>query len=85
MRNPPLYYLYEAGVYWTLAGSDVMTRVYAMRWATIPLLLIAVLMAWLLAGEVFGRRRWLQTTAALVVALQPVLSQLGGQSSTPTP
>lgn len=78
MRNPPLYYLYEGAVYAPFEGADVLTRQYVLRWATIPFFLLAVLFTWLLAGEVFGRRRWLQTLAALVVALQPMLAQLGG-------
>lgn len=78
MRNPPLYYLYGAAAYLPLEGQDVVTRLYAMRWATIPFFLVAVLTAWLLAGEVFGRRRWLQAIAALFVALQPMLAQLAG-------
>lgn len=77
-RNPPVYYVYEAAAYAPLIDESLMTRVFAMRWATIPLYLVAVLMAWLLAGEVFGRRRWLQTVTALFVALQPMLAQLGG-------
>jgi hypothetical protein len=78
MRNPPLYYMYEGIAYAPLRNADLFTRLYAMRWLTIPFFLFAVLSAWLLAGEVFGRRRWLQATAALVVALQPMLAQLGG-------
>ncbi len=41
-----------------------------------PLLLGTVVFAWLIAGEVFGRRRWLQTLSAGVVALNPQLVHL---------
>jgi hypothetical protein len=78
MRNPPAYYLYEVAVYAPLQNTSLMTRQYVMRWSTIPFFLVAVWMAWLLAGEVFGRRRWLQSVTALFVALQPMLAQLGG-------
>ena len=78
MRNPPLYYLYEGVVYAPLGGTDFFTRLYAMRLATVPFILIAVVFAWLLAGEVFGRRRWLQAVTALTVGLQPMLAQLSG-------
>ena len=78
MRNPPLYYLGAAAVYTPLQGSDFFTRLTVMRLATIPLFLVAVFFAWLLAGEVFGRRRWLQAVVALTVALHPMLAQLGG-------
>jgi 4-amino-4-deoxy-L-arabinose transferase-like glycosyltransferase len=78
MRNPPLYYLTEAAVYAPLESLSVFDRLYAMRAVSIVWFLVTVLAAWLLAGEVFGRRRWLQAVAALVVALQPMLGQLGG-------
>lgn len=77
-RNPPAYYLYEALAYAPFGSADLMTRQYVLRWASIPFVVIAVLMAWLLAGELFGRRRWLQAVAALFVALQPMLGQIGG-------
>ncbi len=47
-----------------------------MRLAGIPLLLGTIVFAWLIAGEVFGRRRWLQTLSAGVVALNPQLVHL---------
>lgn len=78
MRNPPLYYVYEAAVYAPLQDAPFFTRWFAMRLATLPFLLVAVVAAWLLAGEVFGRRRWLQAVTALTVGLQPMLAQLGG-------
>ncbi|HEU4974695.1 MAG TPA: hypothetical protein VFT50_06360 [Baekduia sp.] len=78
MANPPLYYLYEALFYAPLEHSDIFTRVFVMRLGTALFLLVAVLAAWMLAGEVFGRRRWLQVLTAGVVALQPMLGQLSG-------
>ena len=75
-RNPPLYYLYEAAVYVPFEHGDVFTRQFLMRVASIPLFLLSVLGAWLLTGEVFGRRRWLQAVTALVVAFQPLLAQV---------
>jgi hypothetical protein len=70
-KNPPLYYAYEAIPYKVLSGSSLFTRLTFMRWASGALFVLAVLFAWLLAGEVFARRRWLQTLTAGVVALQP--------------
>lgn len=71
-KNPPLYYV-VAAVPYTIAGGSFFDRVFAMRLAQIPLLLAVVWLTWLLAGEVFGRRRSAQTLAAGVVALHPVL------------
>ncbi len=71
-KNPPLYYL-AAAVPYELAGGSFFDRLWAMRLANLPLLLVCVWLTWLLAGEVFGRRRMLQAVAAGVVGLQPVL------------
>jgi 4-amino-4-deoxy-L-arabinose transferase-like glycosyltransferase len=72
MSNPPLYYLLAAGPY-AVAGGDFFDRLFAVRLANVALLLATVLFTWLLAGEVFARRRAAQTVTAAVVALQPVL------------
>ena len=71
MRNPPLYYLYETVPYAVAPGGSMFDRVFAMRLANLPALVAVVVFAWLIAGELFGRRRWLQTLATLAVALQP--------------
>jgi 4-amino-4-deoxy-L-arabinose transferase-like glycosyltransferase len=70
--NPPLYYL-SAVVPYAIAGGSFFDRLYALRLYNVALLAITVALTWLLAGEVFGRRRELQTVAAAAVALQPVL------------
>ncbi len=58
--NPPGYYVYEAIPYELASGGDFFDRLYAMRlWSTL-LLLVTTAGAWLLAGEVFARRRPLQ-------------------------
>jgi 4-amino-4-deoxy-L-arabinose transferase-like glycosyltransferase len=73
MRNPPLYYVYEALPYLAASGGSVFDRVFAMRLANLPALVAVVVFTWLIAGELFGRLRWLQTLATLAVALQPQL------------
>jgi 4-amino-4-deoxy-L-arabinose transferase-like glycosyltransferase len=73
MRNPPLYYVYVAGPYAVASGGSMFDRIFVMRVANIPALLAVVVFTWLIAGELFGRRRWLQTLATLAVALQPQL------------
>ncbi len=71
-KNPPLYYL-AAAVPYTLAGGSFFDRLFAVRLANIGLLLVTVWLTWLLAGELFGPRRALQTLAAAIVGLHPVL------------
>lgn len=71
-HNPPLYYL-SAVVPYEIAGGSFFDRLYAMRLYNVALLLVGVALTWLLAGELFGRRRELQTVAAAAVGMQPVL------------
>jgi hypothetical protein len=73
MRNPPLYYVYEAVPYAIASGGSMFDRVIAMRLANLPALVAVVVFTWLIAGELFAWRRWLQTLATLAVALQPQL------------
>jgi hypothetical protein len=73
MRYPPLYYLYAALPYEATSGLGIFDRIFAVRLANIPALLAVVVFTWLLIGELFGRRRWLQALATIAVALQPQL------------
>ena len=77
LKNPPLYYLYATVPYAAASGGSVFDRVYLIRLANIPLLLALLGFTWLLAGELLGRRRWLQFAAAAPVALHPQLANLG--------
>ena len=72
-QNPPLYYAYETLPYWAVGGS-FFDRVYAMRIWSVLLLLVTTTGAWLLAGEIFGRRRTLQLAAAGLAGLQPMVT-----------
>jgi 4-amino-4-deoxy-L-arabinose transferase-like glycosyltransferase len=71
--NPPAYYLYASAPYAIFSSTSFFDRAFVVRLANLPFLLLTVLFTWLLAGEVFGRRRALQAVAAGVVALQPLL------------
>jgi hypothetical protein len=73
MAYPPLYYLYEAVPYAVAYPASLFARTFAMRLANVPLLLAVVVFTWLVAGELFARRRWLQTLATAAVAVQPQL------------
>ena len=70
--NPPIYYAYAAAAYLATFGGDSLDRVLAIQLAGVLLLLATVVGAWLLGGEVFGRRPLLQLTTAAVAGLQPV-------------
>src|SRR3954452_8363611 len=72
-QYPPAYYLYESVPYRLFAAGDIFTRVYAMRFFSLLWLLVTTVAAWLLAGELFGRRRSLQLVTAAAVGLWPTL------------
>lgn len=76
MRNPPAYYIYAAIPYLATGWASLFDRAFAMRLANLPLLVIVIVFCWLIAGELLGRRRWLQTLATAAVALQPQLINL---------
>lgn len=70
--NPPLYYL-SAAVPYAIAGGSFFDRLYALRLYDVVLLLLAVGLTWMLAGELFAKRREMQLVATAAVGLQPVL------------
>ena len=76
-KNPPLYYLYEAGVYKLFSGTAFFTQMFWMRIANGLLFVLTVLFSWLLASELFSRM-WMRVLATSVVALQPMLTYTAG-------
>lgn len=73
LKNPPVYYLYDAIPYAVAKHSSFFDRMFAMRLANIPFLLATIVFAWLLAGELLPGRTWPRFLAAGTVALQPQL------------
>ncbi len=71
--NPPLYYLTTLPAYLAASDSDLFGRLTAMRLISVLWLLGTVVAAWLLAGELLGRRRLLQTAVAGFTGLAPML------------
>jgi 4-amino-4-deoxy-L-arabinose transferase-like glycosyltransferase len=71
LRNPPLYYLYDTIPYAIGSGGTIWDRQLLMRVANVPLFLVSLVFVWLLAGELFGRRRELQFLATAVAAFVP--------------
>jgi 4-amino-4-deoxy-L-arabinose transferase-like glycosyltransferase len=69
--NPPLYYLYAALAYWAADSNSAFDRLYAIRIWGVVALLGTVVGAWLLAGEVLGRRRLPQLACAAIAGLVP--------------
>jgi 4-amino-4-deoxy-L-arabinose transferase-like glycosyltransferase len=69
--NPPLYYLYADLAYGVASGGNAFDRLYAMRIWGVALLVLTIVAAWLLAGEVLGRRRLAQLTCGATAGLIP--------------
>jgi 4-amino-4-deoxy-L-arabinose transferase-like glycosyltransferase len=74
--NPPLYYIFADLAYWATYPGNAFDRLYAMRIWTVSLLLLTVVGAWLLAGEVLGRRRLPQLVCAAAAGLIPMETSL---------
>lgn len=75
--HAPLYYVGGSIVNAALGDASPFTRIAAVRWMSAVLGGLVVFLAWLLAAQVF-RREWLQLTAAVLVALQPMIGFLSG-------
>lgn len=70
---PPAFYLWNTVPYAVLRDQAVTTRLYGMRLWSGVWLLVGTLAAWLLIGEMFGRRRLLQLAGAATVGLWPMV------------
>jgi hypothetical protein len=75
-QNPPAYYIYEAIPYKVVGADHILTTAFWMRLWTGLLFLASIAFTWLAAGELFGRRRGLQTLCAAAVALLPQLAYM---------
>ena len=78
---PPTSYAWEALGYAAASGGSLFDELLGARLMSALWLPLTVLGTWLLAGEVLGRRRVLQTAAAAVPALAPMVSFMTGAVS----
>lgn len=70
--NPPLYYALASIPYLATVGGNTLDRLNVIQLWGVLLLLATTTGGWLLAGEVFGRRRLLQLITAAVAGLEPM-------------
>ncbi|WP_026909686.1 DUF2142 domain-containing protein [Patulibacter minatonensis] len=75
---PPLYYAIESVAYRAASSGTSLDQLYAMRWVSGLWALVGTAGAWLLAGEIFRRRRLPQLAAAATIGLWPMISFLSG-------
>jgi 4-amino-4-deoxy-L-arabinose transferase-like glycosyltransferase len=73
---PPLYYMYGAIAYRLSPDQSALGRLTAVRLAGVVLFLATVLLAWLIAAELFSAV-WLRTLVTGIVALFPKFASLG--------
>jgi 4-amino-4-deoxy-L-arabinose transferase-like glycosyltransferase len=78
---PPVSYAWEALGYLAASSGSVFDQLLGARLMSAFWLPFTVLGTWLLAGELFGRRRLLQTVAASVPALAPMVVFISGSVS----
>jgi 4-amino-4-deoxy-L-arabinose transferase-like glycosyltransferase len=77
---PPTAYAWEA-VGYVLAAGTMFDELLGARLMSALWVPVTVLATWLLAGEVLGRRRLLQTAAAAVPALLPMFTFISASVS----
>jgi 4-amino-4-deoxy-L-arabinose transferase-like glycosyltransferase len=78
---PPVSYAWESLGYLATSSGTVFDQLLGARLMSAFWLPFTVLGTWLLAGELFGRRRLLQTVAASVPALTPMVAFISGSVS----
>ena len=78
---PPASYAWEAIGYEAASSGSLFDQLLGARLMSAFWLPFTVLGTWLLAGELFGRRRLLQTVAASVPALAPMVVFISGSVS----
>ncbi|MFQ6000711.1 MAG: DUF2142 domain-containing protein [Anaerolineae bacterium] len=72
LYQPPLYYLLGASVILPLLREDVVLQMYAVRLASLFLGALTVIIAFLVAGEIFPDDLFLKIGAPAFVALLPM-------------
>ncbi|HEX8206296.1 MAG TPA: DUF2142 domain-containing protein [Solirubrobacteraceae bacterium] len=75
--NPPLYYLYAAAVWELTPDRSLLGRLTSVRLATVVPFAITVILAWLIAAELFTVA-WARPLVAGIVALNPKLASIAG-------
>ena len=78
---PPTAYAWEAIGYEAALSGTLFDQLLGARLMSALWVPVTVLATWLLAGEIFGRRRALQTAAAAVPALLPMFAFIASSVS----
>jgi 4-amino-4-deoxy-L-arabinose transferase-like glycosyltransferase len=76
-HTPPLYYMLGAAVYRLAYGADLLERVFAVRFFSVALTALMVLVSYFLAVEVLSDQHDAALTVAALVSFQPMLSFVG--------
>ena len=76
-HTSPLYYMLGAVVYRLAYDADLLGRVFAVRFFSVALTALMVLVSYLLVAEVLPGQHDAALTAAALVSFQPMLSFVG--------
>jgi 4-amino-4-deoxy-L-arabinose transferase-like glycosyltransferase len=71
---PPLYYWIAAIPYKLFYSTDLINRIFLSRFVSIIFGILTVFLSWLIAKELFPKKRLYQITLPVLVSFQPMLS-----------
>ena len=79
--EPPLYYLVPALIFALLRPANVVVQLYVMRWFSVLLSSLVVVVAYLTADELFHRDRFLVVGVPVFVAFLPMFTFIGASAN----
>ena len=79
--EPPFYYVTPALVFGLLMPEDVLLQLYVMRWFSVFLSSLVVVVAYLTADELFHRDRFLVVGVPIFVAFLPMVTFIGASAN----
>ena len=71
--NPPLYYFLGSLSYKIFSGSDIFTRIYAVRFYSAFIFLVLVYLSYQISNAIFGKKSYLPIILALLISFKPML------------
>jgi 4-amino-4-deoxy-L-arabinose transferase-like glycosyltransferase len=79
--EPPLYYLIPALIFTLLRPQSVLLQLYVMRWFSVLLSSLVVVVAYLTADELFHHDRLLVVGVPIFVAFLPMFTFIGASAN----
>lgn len=70
--HPPFYYIVVAPIFWAATPFGIGGQVYALRLFGVLMAMLTVWLAYLTAGVLFPKDRFIQVLTAVLIGLQPM-------------